>query len=70
MSPEWLYVNGKLAGRHLYVNTDDWKTPFEIPLNEHIDWKAEHQVITVPVEDKAGLGGIWRPVWLVSKVAE
>lgn len=63
----WVYVNGKLAGQHLYVKTNDWKTPFEIQIDGAIDWNEERQLVIVRVEDRAGLGGIWRPVWLVSK---
>lgn len=63
----WVYVNGKLAGKHIYKHKNDWKTPFEIPMNKFIDWKKKKQLITVRVEDKGGAGGIWRKVWLVSK---
>lgn len=66
----WIYVNGELAGEHLYQDTNDWKTPFEIPISDHIVWDAPLQMVTVRVEDKSGLGGVWRPVWLVSKAAE
>lgn len=66
----WVYVNGEEAGRHIYKRKNDWKTPFEIPLNDHIDWNADHQLVTVRVEDRGGVGGIWRPVWVVSKPAE
>lgn len=65
----WVYVNGKLAGEHIYKNTNDWKTPFEIQLNDFIDWDREWQMVVVRVEDKGGLGGVWRPVWLVSKAS-
>ncbi len=63
----WVYLNGALAGEHLYKNKNDWKTPFEIRIDPLIDWSAEKQRITVRVEDRGGVGGIWRPVWLVSK---
>jgi hypothetical protein len=62
-----VYVNGKFAGQHLYKHKNDWKTPFEIRINELIDWNKAKQLITVRVEDKGGAGGIWRKVWLVSK---
>jgi len=63
----WIYLNGKFAGEHLYKERNDWKTPFEIRIDELVDWNREKQLITVRVEDKAGVGGIWRSVWLVSK---
>ena len=63
----WIYVNGQLAGQHIFAKADDWKTPFEIQIDPLIDWKKTEQLVTVRVEDKAGVGGIWRPVWIVSK---
>ena len=63
----WIYVNDKPAGEHLFRNRDDWTTPFTIPINDVIDWSKPEQTIIVRVEDKAGAGGIWKPVWLVSK---
>ena len=63
----WIYVNGKLSGKHVFKKADDWKTPFEIRVDSHLDWSKKHQLITVRVEDKSGAGGIWRRVWIVSK---
>ncbi len=63
----WVYVNGQFAGEHIYKEKNDWKTPFEIPINNCIDWTAPQQTITVRVEDRGGMGGIWRRVWVVSK---
>ena len=37
-----------------------------IPISEAIDWTKEKQTVIVRVEDKAGQGGIWRPVWLTA----
>lgn len=63
----WVFVNGKPAGEHLFRQRDDWTTPFTIPVNDAIDWSRPEQTIVVRVEDKAGAGGIWKPVWIVSK---
>lgn len=63
----WIYVNGKLAGTHLFQKSDDWSTPFEIEIGPHIDQDRPFQTVTVRVEDKAGSGGIWKRVWIVSK---
>lgn len=63
----WVYLNGKYAGEHVYKLKNDWKTPFEIRIDKLIDWTKEKQRITVRVEDKGGVGGIWRTVWVVSK---
>lgn len=57
----WVYVNGKFAGSHT-----GWNTSFAIPISEAIDWTKEKQTVIVRVEDKAGQGGIWRPVWLTA----
>lgn len=62
-----VYLNGVFAGEHLYKERNDWKVPFEIEINDLIDWSKDKQVLTVRVEDKGGMGGIWRPVWIVSK---
>ena len=61
----WVYVNGKFAGKHLFVDDNDWKTPFAIPATELIDWNRPKQTVIVKVQDKNGLGGIWRPVKIV-----
>ena len=62
----WVYVNGKLAGTHLFKDSNEWRTSFEIRIDEFIDWERSTQQFTVRVEDKAGAGGIWKRVWLVS----
>jgi hypothetical protein len=63
----WVYVNGQEAGKRIFKNDDDWKTPFMIQIDNVINWNAKHQLITVRVEDKAGAGGIWKPVAIVAK---
>ncbi len=62
-----VYVNGKEAGTRLYQKADDWTTPFTIRIDPYLDWSKATQLIVVRVEDKAGMGGIWKRVWLVSK---
>ena len=59
-----VYVNGKKAGERLYKNDDDWKTPFSIRIDQEFDNSKEWQEVIVRVEDKGGMGGIWKPVWL------
>jgi len=63
----WVYLNGKLAGEHLFQKSDDWKTPFEIRIDPLIEWDKQAQTVIVRVEDKSGMGGVWKRVWLVSK---
>lgn len=63
----WVYVNGKLAGEHIYKNPDDWILPFEIPITDQIDWQSKRQTVVVRVRDTAGAGGIWKAVHLGRK---
>ena len=60
----WVYVNGKFAGSHVFAKESDWKTPFAIPVADKIDWNRDKQTVIVRVQDKAGQGGIWRPIFL------
>lgn len=53
--------------QHLFLKSDDWSTPFEIEIGPHVDHARPFQLVTVRVEDKAGAGGIWKRVWLVSQ---
>ena len=63
----WIYCNGKESGKHLFINPDDWSTPFAIDITKDIDWNKKVQEIVVRVEDKNGAGGIWKEVYLLSK---
>lgn len=63
----WIYLNGKEVGQRIYSQPNDWKTPFEIRIDPHISWNSQPQTLIVRVEDKAGVGGIWKPVWIVTK---
>lgn len=63
----WIYVNGKDAGERVFKKNNDWSTPFTIEITPVIDWNKPEQNIIVRVEDKFGQGGIWKPVWVVSK---
>lgn len=64
-----LFVNGKKAGEHLYTNSNDWRTPFAIRIDQCIKhWNAGHwHTACVRVSDRSGGGGIWKNVFLVSK---
>ena len=62
-----VYVNGREAGVRIFKNTNDWNTPFTIRIDPAVDWNKPKQSIIVRVEDKAGQGGIWKPVWLISR---
>jgi len=62
----WVFINGKEVGKRLFKKSDDWKTPFKIRIDQAIDWENKSTTIIVRVEDKAGAGGIWQPVWIVT----
>lgn len=64
----WVYVNGQLAGQHLFEQPNDWNTPFEVRIDTHLDPEIHRQRIRVRVEDRSGAGGIWKRVWLVSRM--
>lgn len=66
----WVYVNGKLAGQHLFDKPDDWTTPFEIRIDPYLSPGGGQQRLCVRVEDRSGAGGIWKRVWLVSKLRD
>ncbi len=61
----WVWVNGKAVGEHIYQHSDDWKTPFAIPIAAALDWDKPTQTVIVRVHDRGGQGGIWKPVSLV-----
>ncbi len=64
----WVYVNGKLAGENVTTpGGDQWKTPFFIRLDPVNDWDRNYQDVVVRVQDDSGVGGIWRPVYLLCK---
>ncbi|MBO5761479.1 MAG: DUF4838 domain-containing protein [Lentisphaeria bacterium] len=66
-----VYVNGEKVHYRPYVNRDDWTTPFTVDITRFVKGNARTpQIIIVRVEDKAGAGGIWKRVWLVSKMKQ
>ncbi len=44
-------------------NPDSWREPFEVDITEVIRFDRPN-ILAVRVEDRAGAGGIWRPVWV------
>jgi len=61
-----VWINGELVGEHPFVKPDDWKTPFEIDISRAVRF-GRPNVVAVRVEDNAGLGGVWRLVWLLAE---
>ena len=63
-----IYVNGEKVHYRPFVNSNDWTTPFTVDITKYVKGNSRTpQIIIVRVEDKAGAGGIWKRVWLVSK---
>ncbi len=65
-----VWFNGKLAGEHKFVKSNDWATPFVIEITDQIDWTKPTQIAVVRVVDKGGDGGIWKRVWILRKKAK
>ena len=63
----WVYLNGKEIASRIFKNPNDWSTPFALEITSGIDWNRKVQSVIIRVEDTSGQGGIWKPVWLVSK---
>jgi beta-galactosidase/beta-glucuronidase len=60
-----VWINGVLAGEHPFKRPDDWYVPFTIDIAAHVRAR-EPNVVVVLVEDRAGLGGVWKPVFVVT----
>jgi len=58
----WVYVNGRLAGRHT-EGPNGWDKPFAIPAAEMIRF-GEQNMFAVRVYDSVMAGGIWKEVSL------
>lgn len=62
-----VYLNGKEVGSYTAASEKEKSTPFEIQIDKGINWNDSFQNITVKVENKSGLGGLYNRVWLVSR---
>ena len=63
----WVYLNGREIGSRIHKKSNDWSTPFALEITSGIDWNRKVQNVIIRVEDTGGQGGIWKPVWLLSK---
>ncbi len=61
-----VWLNGKKAGSHPFVNPNDWQDPFSMEITDLVDWSAEKQLLSVKVTDNKGTGGIWKRVFIAS----
>ncbi len=62
-----IWLNGKLLLERPYPyrgNVDSWRESFEVDITDAVR-ADEPNLLAVRVEDNAGAGGIWKPVWLV-----
>jgi len=60
-----VWLNGQFVGEHPFVHPDDWKVPFEFDVTDHLI--PGRNKVAVRVVDNAGMGGIWKLVWLVAE---
>ncbi|MBM4083678.1 MAG: hypothetical protein FJ272_02725, partial [Planctomycetes bacterium] len=58
-----VWVNGQHVGDHPFVKPDDWKMPFEFDITQAV--KVGANLVVVRVEDSAGAGGVYKPVWIL-----
>jgi hypothetical protein len=61
----WVYVNGKLAGKHTGKPEKMWVEPFLVDITPYISRKASNNIV-VKVHDSGGGGGIWQDVLLLT----
>lgn len=62
-----VWVNGQKVLTRSYPfqnNQDSWREPFEVDITG-VARRDRSNSLAVRVENRAGAGGIWRPVWLV-----
>ena len=62
----WVYVNGKLAGKHTGEPKKMWLEPFLVDITQYVK-RGQVNNIVVKVHDSAGGGGIWQDVLLLSE---
>ena len=60
-----VYLNGQKVGARPFVNPNDWQVPFTMDVGDALRFDGENELMVL-VEDTAGAGGVWKPVWLVA----
>ena len=60
-----VWLNGQLVGEHPFVKPSDWYSSFEMEISEQVRFDRPN-VLVVLVEDRSGLGGVWKKVRVVS----
>ena len=69
-----VYINGKKAFEHTCESTgvipaEIWDTPFVLKARQYLKL-AEENLIAVRVYNRVAMGGLWKPVYLISTDAE
>lgn len=63
----WVWINGQYAGEH-DIGTGGWDQSFQLDVADFLKWGEENRitvrVLRESLINKAGLGGIWKPVTL------
>lgn len=65
----WVYLNGKQVFEHSYATTGllpskIWTTPFSVSLHKSL--LKGRDLLAVRVYNRGSMGGIWKPVYLIS----
>ena len=60
-----VWLNGRLVGEHPFKKPSDWYMPFEMDITEQM-YLDRPNTLVVLVEDRSGLGGVWKKVVVVS----
>ena len=66
-----IWVNGRRVLERPYPyqgDNDSWQKAFQVDVTDVVHFEGPN-VLVVRVEDNAGAGGIWKPVWLVQSEA-
>lgn len=59
-----VWLNGEHVGTHPFKKPEDWYVPFEMDVAKQLRIGAPNELVVL-VEDRSGLGGVWKPVFLV-----
>lgn len=69
----WVYIDGKLAMSSIELTgltpNEVWHTPFSKEVTDHLTPGQDHKFV-VRFIDRSGMGGIWKPVYVVAAEAQ
>jgi len=61
-----VWLNGKLVGEHPFKEPSDWYMPFEMDITKQVCLDGPNTLVVL-VEDRSGLGGVWKKVVVISR---